>query len=250
MEGPLTTGYIEVTIVGDVTEEAASAITTRTLGTLPARAAEKTMAEPPKPVQMTAPAGYQRIEFVGELNVGMVLGNWPVEGKLDARAQAALQVLTKVLELRVRGVVREGSAFLRSHGRFQALRRLRGFRPVADDGGLHAGRRPPGGHGGRGPPRPSSPPRVSPPRSLTVRGALCAASCTAPSGKTISSSTPSARAGETRPRRGHRRPAGRPRGPADARGDQHLGAKILPAANCRTAGIVPKAFVGIFDSSK
>jgi zinc protease len=111
MEGPLTTGYIEVTIVGDVTEETASSITSRTLGTLPLRAAEKILAEPPKPVQMTAPAGYQRIEFIGELNLGVVIGNWPVEGNLDARAQAALQVLTKVLELRVRGTVRDGLGF-------------------------------------------------------------------------------------------------------------------------------------------
>ncbi len=107
MEEPLTSGYVEVTIVGDVTEEAVSAIMARTLGTLAPRAAEKILVEPPAPVQMTAPAGFQRIEFVGEHNVGIVLGNWPVAGNLDARAQTALQVLGKILELRVRGEVRE-----------------------------------------------------------------------------------------------------------------------------------------------
>ena len=107
MEEPLTAGYMEVTIVGDVSEEAVRTIMTRTLGTLAPRAVEKTLAEPPKPLRMSAPAGFKRIEFVGELNIAMVLGNWPVEEKLDARAQAALQVLAKVLELRVRSETRE-----------------------------------------------------------------------------------------------------------------------------------------------
>lgn len=107
MEEPLAKGYVEVTIVGDVPEEVVTAALQRTLGTLPPRAAEKTFATDPKPVRVAAPAGFRRIEFVGELNVGMVLGNWPIEGKLSMRDQATLEVLAKVLELRVRTQARD-----------------------------------------------------------------------------------------------------------------------------------------------
>jgi len=107
MEEPLARGYTEVTIVGDVPLDAATAAVRRTLGTLPPRAAEKTFDPAPQPVRMTAPAGFRRIEFVGELNLGMVLGNWPVEGKLSMRDHVALEVLAKVLELRVRTEARD-----------------------------------------------------------------------------------------------------------------------------------------------
>jgi len=107
MEEPLSKGYVEVTIVGDVTEEVAVAALRRTLGTLGPRAAEKTYASPPRPVKVAAPPGYRRIEFVGELNLGMVLGNWPIEGRLSMRDHAALELLAKVLELRVRTQVRD-----------------------------------------------------------------------------------------------------------------------------------------------
>lgn len=107
MDEPLTHGYLEVTIVGDTTEAAAAHAISRTLGTLPTRAATKKFATAPKPVEVTAPPGFTRIEFVGELNMGMVVGNWPVEGEISMRNQAALEVLSKILELRIRTEVRE-----------------------------------------------------------------------------------------------------------------------------------------------
>lgn len=107
MEEPLAKGYVEVTIVGDIPEEVAVAAMQRTLGTLGARAADKALASVPKPVRVAAPAGFRRIEFVGELNIGMVLGNWPIEGKLSMRDHASLELLAKVLELRVRTRVRD-----------------------------------------------------------------------------------------------------------------------------------------------
>ena len=107
MEPALTSGYLEVTIVGDITREAALQAVTRTLGTLAPRAASKERALPPLPVKVSAPAGFKRIEFVGELNMGMVRGNWPVTGKIDARTNAALQVLSKLVEFRIRSEVRD-----------------------------------------------------------------------------------------------------------------------------------------------
>lgn len=107
MEEPLARGYVEVTIVGDITEQAAVQVMTRTLGSLRPRAAKKTTPATPKPVKVTADPGFTRIEFVGEQNLGLVVGTWPVTEPIHVRDQAALEVLAKVLEIRVRGEVRE-----------------------------------------------------------------------------------------------------------------------------------------------
>jgi zinc protease len=107
MEPSLSRGYVEVTIVGDLPEDAAVSSLSRTLGALGRRAETKTTATPPKPVQVTAEAGTTRIEFVGEQNVGLVVGTWPVTDPLHIRDQAALELLAKILEIRVRGEVRE-----------------------------------------------------------------------------------------------------------------------------------------------
>lgn len=111
MEPALTAGYVEITVVGDVSREAMLSALTRTLGTLGPRAATKERALAPLPVKVTAPAGFKRFEFVGELNLGMVRGNWPVTGRIDPRANAALQVLSKLLEFRIRTQVRDQLGF-------------------------------------------------------------------------------------------------------------------------------------------
>lgn len=118
MEAPLQRGYVEATIIGDLTAEEAVATTMRTLGSLAPRAGVKTTAAPPEPVKVTAPAGSTRIEFVGEQNVGLVVGTWPVSEPMKIRDQAALEVLAKVLELRVRSELREklGLAYSPSAG--------------------------------------------------------------------------------------------------------------------------------------
>ncbi|MEX2045253.1 MAG: insulinase family protein, partial [Opitutus sp.] len=63
MAEPLTSGYVEATIIGDVQEDVAVRTFASTLGTLPTRAAQKTLVEEPKPVMVTAPPGFHRIEF-------------------------------------------------------------------------------------------------------------------------------------------------------------------------------------------
>jgi zinc protease len=107
MEPSLAGGYVEATIVGDVPEEIVVATVGRTLGSLRPRAESKTTAEPPPPVAVTAPPGQTRIEFVGEQNMGLVVGTWPITQEIRVRDQAALEVLAKVLEIRVRGEMRE-----------------------------------------------------------------------------------------------------------------------------------------------
>ncbi|AOS44117.1 Peptidase M16 inactive domain protein [Lacunisphaera limnophila] len=130
MEPALTAGYLEVTIVGDIPREAALTAVTRTLGTLAPRAATKDRALPPLPVKVAAPAGFRRFEFIGELNLGMVRGNWPVTGRIDARANAALQVLSKLVEFRIRSEVRDARGF--SYGPSTAFDPYGGF----DDFGM------------------------------------------------------------------------------------------------------------------
>ena len=107
MEPALARGYVEATIVGDVPEDLVVRTVGRTLGSLGPRAATKTLAVEPKPVVVTAPAGNTRIEFIGEQNMGLVVGTWPITSPIHVRDQAALEVLAKILEIRVRGEMRE-----------------------------------------------------------------------------------------------------------------------------------------------
>ncbi|MEO6244102.1 MAG: insulinase family protein [Opitutaceae bacterium] len=107
MEPALARGYVEVTIAGDVTEEIAVKTMSQTLGALRPRPLTKTTAAPPKPVAVTADPGFTRIEFVGEQNMGLVVGTWPVTEPIHVRDQAALELLAKILEIRVRGEMRE-----------------------------------------------------------------------------------------------------------------------------------------------
>jgi zinc protease len=107
MEPSLSRGYVEVTLVGDLPEATAVPTVLKTLGALKPRAEKKTLAVPSKPVRITAPSGFTRIEFVGEQNIGLVVGTWPITEELHVRDQAALEVLAKILEIRVRAELRE-----------------------------------------------------------------------------------------------------------------------------------------------
>ncbi|WP_221029104.1 M16 family metallopeptidase [Actomonas aquatica] len=106
LQKPLTEGYVEVTLVGDISEEDALAAVQRTLGQLPTRDVEKVVPRNRKPVKLAARPGFKRIEFVGERHLAMVMGVWPVEGELDTRDRAALYLLSKILELHVREEIR------------------------------------------------------------------------------------------------------------------------------------------------
>ena len=132
MEPSLARGYVEVTLVGDINEEVAVRTMSRTLGAIAPRAEKKATTKPPAPVKVTAPAGYKRIEFVGEQNMGLVVGTWPVTDKMQVRDQAALEVLAKILEIRVRTELRERlglayspSAEFRAYDGFDAFAMLR-----------------------------------------------------------------------------------------------------------------------------
>lgn len=103
---PLSTGFVEVTIVGDVDVETALAGVRRTLGQLSSRDESKQTRITPKPVKITAPPGFKRIEFVGESHLAVVMGHWPVEEALSLRDRGAVYLLAKILELHIRTQIR------------------------------------------------------------------------------------------------------------------------------------------------
>lgn len=250
MQEPLSRGYVEVTIVGDLSEEAVLRSMSRTLGSLAMRAATK-VTDAPKPVKVTAPAGFTRIEFVGEQNIGLVVGTWPIGNAQQVRDQAALQLLGKILELRVRTEVREklGLAYSPS-AEFQPYDGFPGFallQAQIDCAPNDAGRIAPviESIGAK-----LAKEGVGEGEFIGARGIL-----------------------KSRLRQAFRqngflasvlmRAQERPEELAEIRALQagsldsvtqedvnKWAAQILPASNCRTAAIVPKAFVGMFDGGK
>jgi zinc protease len=247
MEPALARGYVEATIVGDVPEDLVVRTVGRTLGSLGPRAATKTLAVEPKPVVVTAPAGNTRIEFIGEQNMGLVVGTWPITSPIHVRDQAALEVLAKILEIRVRGEMREKlglayspSAEFKAYDGFANFGLLRAQIDCA----------------------PNDSPKVGP--LLESIGAVLAADGVA-EGEFI---------GARGILKGQLKQAFRDNGflidvlmRAQERPEEfqeivelHGGlldtitreevnqwaAKILPATNCRAAAIVPKAFVGMY----
>lgn len=250
MAEPLTSGYVEATIIGDVPEDVAVNTFAGTLGTLPPRAAEKTLAAEPRPVTVTAPPGFHRIEFVGEQNMGMVVGTWPLTESLSIRDQAALELLAKILELRIRTEVREklGLAYSPSAG-FMAYDGFQGFAMVQaqiDSAPNDSGKVAPlveqiGAEvAARG---------VSEGEFVGARGILKGQLRQAfrENGFLISMLM-----------RAQERPVeieeiialhGGLMDTVTRDEVNRWAAKILPATNCRTTAIVPKAFVGVFDAA-
>jgi len=98
LEEPLSKGYVEVSIVGDISEADAIDLAERTLGALPRRAEEKRIRGQLKPLKISAPPGFKRVEFVGESHLAIVKGYWPVIGELSIRDLGALYILATLLE--------------------------------------------------------------------------------------------------------------------------------------------------------
>ncbi len=251
MEPSLARGYVETTIVGDLAEEAAVAAVARTLGALRPRAERKATAAPPKPVRVTADPGFRRIEFVGEQNVGLVVGTWPVAHPVSVRDQGALEVLAKILELRVRTELREklGLAYSPS-AEFQAFDGFPDFALLRAEIDC----------------APNDTSRVAP--LVTAIGAALAAE-----GVTEGEFMGARGILQGQLRRAFRengflvnllmRAQERPEetqelvalqgGLLDALTREEVNrwaAKLLGAQNCRSAAVVPKAFVGVFEAGR
>ena len=107
LEEPLARGFVEVSIVGDVGKEAAVSAVARTLGTLKKRRSEKRNPFPQRSVEVSASPGFHRIEFVGEEHQAAVVGIWEIEGELSFNDRMALEALGRILEARMRKRLRE-----------------------------------------------------------------------------------------------------------------------------------------------
>jgi zinc protease len=106
LEAPLSKGFVEVTIVGDVNEADVLEAMRLTLSQLAPRAETKVPRFEPKPVKIAAPPGFKRIEFTGESHLSVVMGYWPVDGEVSVRDRAVLYLLAKILEIHVREEIR------------------------------------------------------------------------------------------------------------------------------------------------
>lgn len=106
MDEPLSKGYVEASMVGDIPEQLAVEAVARTLGSLPQRA-DKKKTRVVRPVTVAARPEFQRVEFVGEAYQAAAVGIWPIEEKLSFEEKVNLSVLSKILEVRIRNEVRE-----------------------------------------------------------------------------------------------------------------------------------------------
>jgi len=102
----LINGYVEVSLIGDISREEAVEAAARTFGTLPVREEEKRIANP-RPVRVQAPPGFQRLEFVGEEHQAVALGIWPSYTELTLEERMGMLLVSRVLEQRMRVLFRE-----------------------------------------------------------------------------------------------------------------------------------------------
>jgi zinc protease len=105
--GPqFASGPLEISLVGDIDVEQATALVARTFGTLPARepkpgyAAERQVVFPKKPLD-------KRFTIATELSRGLVDIRWPAMDGSDVRRARGLQVLTNIFSDRLRVQLRE-----------------------------------------------------------------------------------------------------------------------------------------------
>lgn len=251
MEESLVRGYVEITLVGDLSASEAEHAVARTLGSLAPRDAAKRLTETDVPPTVSAPAAFKRIEFVGEHNLGMAVVTWPVDGVTSLRQQVALEVLTKILERRTRWEVRDsrGLAYAPSAD-FNPFVGFRGFALLQTNAAC-------------------APDDTAQVAAITAEQA----DRLAREGASEEEFTGAQSVLATKFRRAFHdngflvwllmRAQERPETVKEAvalhddlidrvtiEEVNDWAAKVLPSSNCRSAVLVPKAFIGIFDSQK
>jgi zinc protease len=106
LQKPLSEGYVEASIVGDIPEELVVESFAKTLGSLAEREPKKKK-KFVRPVSVAAKPGLQRIEFVGEDFQAAAVGVWPIDAKLSLSDRANLSILNRILGTRIRSEIRE-----------------------------------------------------------------------------------------------------------------------------------------------
>ncbi|MCA1963932.1 MAG: insulinase family protein, partial [Prosthecobacter sp.] len=106
LEKPLASDYLEVSIVGDVDTQAALDAVAKTLGALPARAAEKPAYTAERQISFPAP-GSTEMKFQTEIPKAVAALYWPTGDMLDIQRTRRLTLLGSILDDRLRVKVRE-----------------------------------------------------------------------------------------------------------------------------------------------
>ena len=104
---PLSTGYMEVAIVGDVDPEQALASAAKTLGALPSRAATKPAFAEQREVKFPTSPKTKDIQFVSQIPCAESVVAWPTSGGRDIPRSRRLGVLSSVLNNRLFAKVRK-----------------------------------------------------------------------------------------------------------------------------------------------
>lgn len=104
---PLESGYLEVSLVGDLSVEEAIAAVAETLGALPRRAAEKPDFADLREVRFPEEADEKRFTFESGIPNGYVAVYWPTTDMWDIQRTRRMQVLSRVFSDRMRIRIRE-----------------------------------------------------------------------------------------------------------------------------------------------
>lgn len=104
---PLATGYLEMTIVGDVDPDAALQLVAKTLGTLPERSAAKPAFAKEREVKYPLAPKTKTIEFSSADPLAISAVTWPTLGRRNVKYDRQVSVLADVLGDRLRLKVRQ-----------------------------------------------------------------------------------------------------------------------------------------------
>src|SRR5690625_3319180 len=104
---PLESGYLELTLIGDLSIEEAIEVVAQTVGALPERQAEKPRLEELRRIQFPVDASEREFSFESELPNGFALLYWPTDDMWNIGQTRRLQILARVFSDRLRIRIRE-----------------------------------------------------------------------------------------------------------------------------------------------
>ena len=107
MAAPLKTGYMEVTIVGDVDVEQTLSLVAKTIGTLPQRDASKPAFAKRREIKFPATPKVKEFTFASDTPRAVSVVCWPTTGSRDVAQSHRLEILSSIIWDRLRVKVRE-----------------------------------------------------------------------------------------------------------------------------------------------
>ncbi len=119
---PLSSGYMEVTIVGDVDPDQVLELAAKTFGTLPERDAQKPEYKEARVVNFPKTPQIQNFSFTAETLRSMVVVAWPTADAQNFARSCQLSILSEILGDRLRLKIREelGAAYSPSVNNFES----------------------------------------------------------------------------------------------------------------------------------